>query len=265
MIHPRTCHLTKLTRLISCIYMAVFWARFPSVNVAFNTAVEKLEYNLEWVLVTTEKIAQFHHPQLYIKPQHLLMVQIKILTFSLASSQYKAKWPFASVKPNGHRTDLTARPSVSLVPITSFRCLVCSQTTLSKGLLSKVKKIQPVITVMSNDVILFWHTFVLPPHMEKDIPSGCCLVGCLPVTRLMWHPLNTMCVCDHSCSEHMDDKVTGVSKQPPHRPVLSQTEGWEQQRRCLVSSASSARYVPASSHKHVWWWEQARVGRLIWF
>lgn len=36
-------------------------------------------------------------------------------------------------------------------------------------------------------------------------------------------------------------KWLGVSKQPTNRPVLSQTGSWEQQRRCLVSSASSAR------------------------
>lgn len=35
-------------------------------------------------------------------------------------------------------------------------------------------------------------------------------------------------------------KWLGVSKQPTNRPVLSQTGSWEQQRRCLVSSASSA-------------------------
>lgn len=34
-------------------------------------------------------------------------------------------------------------------------------------------------------------------------------------------------------------KWLGVSKQPTNRPVLSQTGSWEQQRRCLVSSASS--------------------------
>lgn len=44
-------------------------------------------------------------------------------------------------------------------------------------------------------------------------------------------------------------KWLGVSKQPTNRPVLLQTGSWEQQRRCLVSSASSARCLPASSQQ----------------
>lgn len=44
-------------------------------------------------------------------------------------------------------------------------------------------------------------------------------------------------------------KWLGVSKQPTNRPVLFQTGSWEQQRRCLVSSASSARCLPASSQQ----------------
>jgi len=40
-----------------------------------------------------------------------------------------------------------------------------------------------------------------------------------------------------------------VSKQPTNRPVLFQTGSWEQQRRCLVSSASSTRCLPASSQQ----------------
>lgn len=37
--------------------------------------------------------------------------------------------------------------------------------------------------------------------------------------------------------------------QPTNRPVLSQTGSWEQQRHCLVSSASTARSIPASSQQ----------------
>lgn len=41
----------------------------------------------------------------------------------------------------------------------------------------------------------------------------------------------------------------GVSRQPTNRPVLFQTGSWEQQRHCLVSSASSTRCLPASSQQ----------------
>lgn len=44
-------------------------------------------------------------------------------------------------------------------------------------------------------------------------------------------------------------KWLGVSKQPTNRPVLFQTGSWEQQRHCLVSSASSTRCLPASSQQ----------------
>lgn len=44
-------------------------------------------------------------------------------------------------------------------------------------------------------------------------------------------------------------KWLGVSKQPTNSPVLSQTGSWEQQRHCLVSSASSARCLSASSEQ----------------
>lgn len=43
-------------------------------------------------------------------------------------------------------------------------------------------------------------------------------------------------------------KWLGVSKQPTNRPVLFQTGSWEQQRRCLVSSAST-RCLAASSQQ----------------
>lgn len=67
------------------------------------------------------------------------------------------------------------------------------------------------------------------------------------------------CVCVHmirAAASTTYDKVTRVSKQPTNRPVLSQTGSWEQQRRCLVSSASS---------NHVWWCAQLYSGRLFWF
>lgn len=44
-------------------------------------------------------------------------------------------------------------------------------------------------------------------------------------------------------------KWLGVSKQPTNRPVLFHRGSWEQQRRCLVSSASSVRCLPASSQQ----------------
>lgn len=43
------------------------------------------------------------------------------------------------------------------------------------------------------------------------------------------------------------DKLTWVSNRPTNRPVLSQTGSWEQQRRCLVSAASSARCLIATN------------------
>lgn len=78
-------------------------------------------------------------------------------------------------------------------------------------------------------------------HMADMTLSECS--GCM-WSALHWAPQMT--------------KWLGVSKQPTNGPVLFQTESWEQQRRCLVSSASSARCLPASSqqtclmvHKHI--------------
>lgn len=45
-------------------------------------------------------------------------------------------------------------------------------------------------------------------------------------------------------------KWLGVSKQPTNRPVLSQTGSWEQQRSCLVSSASSTITATMSDGVH---------------
>lgn len=59
-----------------------------------------------------------------------------------------------------------------------------------------------------------------------------------------------------------------VSMQPTNRPVLSQTGSWEQQRRCLVSSASSVRLFAVSLPRHsahVWRRARLRAGRLFWF
>lgn len=106
-----------------------------------------------------------------------------------------------------------------------------------------------------NDVI--WCYFVLArcasvltQRIEKDIAFGCCLIGRLPVSRLMWHSLNASAyMWSELQQEPLMTKWLGVSKRPTNRPVLSQ-------RHCLVSSASS---------NHVWWCGQLHAGRLFWF
>lgn len=85
---------------------------------------------------------------------------------------------------------------------------------------------------------------------EKDIAFGCCLIGRLPVSWLIWHSLNASAYMWSELQQApLMTKWLGVSKQPTNRPVLSQ-------RRCLVSSASS---------NHVWWCGQLHAGRLFWF
>lgn len=69
------------------------------------------------------------------------------------------------------------------------------------------------IKSIQNDVMWCYFVsahcaFVLTQRIEKDIPFGCCLIGSLPVTRLIWRSLNAACTCDQSGSKHPDDKVT---------------------------------------------------------
>lgn len=127
-------------------------------------------------------------------------------------------------------------------------------------LLSKLKK-KRHRNSSQNDVIWCYFVlaccaFVLTQCIEKDIAFGCCLIGSLPVSRLMWRSLNaSVYMWSELRRAPLMTKWLGVSKQPTNRPVLSSTGSWEQQRRCLVSSHLN----------HIWWCAQLRAGRLFWF
>lgn len=151
-------------------------------------------------------------------------------------------------------------PSETLIPVSLFWCWALLKTTLHYQLLSKPKKRQ--YNSFQNDVIWCYFVlaccaFVLTQCIEKDIAFGCCLIGSLPVSRLTWRSLNaSVYMWSELQQAPLMTKWLGVSKQPTNRPVLSQTGSWEQQRRCLVSSASG---------NHVWWCAQLHAGRLFWF
>lgn len=58
--HPRTCHLTKLVKLISHIYIAVLLGVITISKTSTPRFNGKLGYNLVWVTAALRKIAQLH-------------------------------------------------------------------------------------------------------------------------------------------------------------------------------------------------------------
>lgn len=127
---------------------------------------------------------------------------------------------------------------------------------------------------IQNDVIwcyfvLAHWAFVLTQCIEKDIPFGCCLIGSLPVTQLMWRSLNAVCTCDQSGSKHPDDKVPRSVKAAYKQacPLADRKLGAAEALPCLICQQRSLCSLPSPPHhsSHVWWRARLHAGRLFWF
>lgn len=160
----------------------------------------------------------------------------------------------------------TVKHNNQLVVGCSFSVLQQSstETTSWYKVLSKLQQRQQ----KSVQTVAVWCYFVsalCAKSIEEDIPSGCCLIGSLPVTRLMWRPLNALCTYDQSRSQHphmtkwfecQRGPQTGLSF-PRQEAGSSRGAGLSQLPAVLAASLPHR-------HKRVWWCARVRAGRLIW-
>lgn len=108
--------------------------------------------------------------------------------------------------------------------------------------------------------------FVLTQCIEKDIPFGCCVIGSLPVTQLIWRSLSAMCTCDQSSSERprwqsdyecQSSLQTGLSS--------SRQEAGSSRGAALSHLPAALAASPPHHSNRVWWCAQLHAGRLFWF
>lgn len=193
--------------------------------------------------------------------------QIKLLRISIT---------YSLCKVNVRLFTATVKHNNQFVVGTNFSfqvCLLCSRAALKNTFwvkfLSKLQKDN--IRAFKNVVIWCYFVsalcaFVLTQCIEKDIPSGCCLIGSLPVTWLIWRSLNAVCTYDQSRSEHPHMTKWLECQSGPQTGLSFSRQEAGSSRGAALSHLPAALAASLPHHwERVWWCAQVHAGRLIWF